>query len=502
MNDPLSFTLPTQEARASHNVTLKPEHIEGLVYSFLGKHYDRFAAVPECHREWWEMYCSPAEQVAIAAPRDHAKSTSLTLAFGLSELLFRITDYALIVSDTYDQACEHLAEYRRELGENDELKKFFGIVKFVRDSNDDLIVRFKDGVLFRVRALGMEGPVRGLRWRGGRPGLILVDDAENTELVESKTRRRKSMNWLMKDLFPAGRRGRKVRMHGTILHQDAALARFCRSKKWKSKIYRAHKDFRDFSEILWPERWPEEALRAKRDEFIEEGASEGYSQEYLNDPVVEGESFFRPADLLPFPPDWKIKPRILRYYASWDFAFSTEAHADWTVCVIIGVDENNYIYVIDVRRFREDTASILGKIFAVENDFHPECQVFEKGAYEKAIRPFLDEQMRLKGIWPVIETVAPSKDKQVRAKSWQQKVKAHHVHYDHDAHWWPGLQEEMVRFPRAQHDDQVDPQSQLGLILDKLLAAPTLKEASDEEYEDQPGFYNRTQHGRSKTTGY
>lgn len=82
----------------------------------------------------------------------------------------------------------------------------------------------------------------------------------------------------MKDLIPAGRRGCKVRMVGTILHHDATLARFCRDNAWKRAIFRAHKSFDNFSDILWPEQWPEERLRAVRQRFINQNDSDGYSK--------------------------------------------------------------------------------------------------------------------------------------------------------------------------------------------------------------------------------
>jgi len=38
-------------------------------------------------------------------------------------------------------------------------------------------------------------------------------------------------------------------------------------------------------------------------------------------------------------------------------------------------------------------------------------------------------------------------------------------------------------FGRGKHDDQVDALSYLGLILDKMVEGPTVKEVQEEEYE-------------------
>jgi hypothetical protein len=66
---------------------------------------------------------------------------------------------------------------------------------------------------------------------------------------------------------------------------------------WKSVKYRAHNS--DFSEMLWPERWPAEKLKAEREDYIKQGLGDVYSQEYLNIPIDESMSYFKKVDFLP-----------------------------------------------------------------------------------------------------------------------------------------------------------------------------------------------------------
>lgn len=99
-----------------------------------------------------------------------------------------------------------------------------------------------------------------------------------------------------------------------------------------------------------------------------------------------------------------------------------------------------------------------------------------------------------------MDYIIPVKDKISRARSWQAKTRAHHVYYDKDASWWPDLFEEMSRFPKAAHDDQIDPQSQLGLALDTLRQASTPLELEEEEYNHM--LRQDAHQGRSETTGY
>jgi hypothetical protein len=66
--------------------------------------------------------------------------------------------------------------------------------------------------------------------------------------------------------------------------------------------------------------------------------------------------------------------------------------------------------------------------------------------------------------------------------------------------WYAGFEDELVRFPRDVHDDQVDAFAYLGLLLDKLIEAPTKDEQEDEDYAD---LYTESEYaGRSRVTGY
>jgi phage terminase large subunit-like protein len=97
--------------------------------------------------------------------------------------------------------------------------------------------------------------------------------------------------------------------------------------------------------------------------------------------------------------------------------------------------------------------------------------------------------------------MVPTKDKQTRARSFQARLRAGGVRFDKDADWYPTLEDEMVRFPRDKHDDQVDALSWIGLTLDKLQEAPTPVELAEEEWEEMEQTTYESQ-GRSWATGY
>lgn len=289
---------------------LTAEAVRSFSELFLQSQYDGAVPSPAVHDEWWEMFCQNYPRVAIAAPRNHAKSTALTGAYTLANICLRYKKYVVIVADTEDTAIEFLGFIRDQLRDNQALKDMFGITLLEVDGATNCVVKFKDGGRGRVRVKGASQKVRGMLWKGTRPDLIMIDDLENDEAVESAERRNKLKTWLNKALFPARSKTRgEIRWVGTILHNDSALMDRMKDSTWRTKLYKAHESFDDFSNILWPNHWSEDDLRAERQSYIDSGDPEGYSQEYLNDPSDIQNPFFREEDFIPMDEDDKRKPK-------------------------------------------------------------------------------------------------------------------------------------------------------------------------------------------------
>ena len=137
--------------------TLDADVIKGFVGSLLSSKFDDAVTTPGFHEECWQLCTSKERWVAIAAPRGHAKTSGVTVAYGLSTLLFRERKFMLLVSDTESQAAMFLAQFKEHLTENQPLIELFGlkrdekgIVKFPTDTQTDIVVEFEDGHKFRI----------------------------------------------------------------------------------------------------------------------------------------------------------------------------------------------------------------------------------------------------------------------------------------------------------------------------------------------------------------
>jgi predicted phage terminase large subunit-like protein len=478
--------------------------VHGIADLFLKAGFDKPHKTPDFHDEMWELCCTDKKYVAIAAPRGHAKSTAITHTYLITSLLFRVRKFALLVSDTESQAAQFLGDIKRELSENEDLIAQFGIKKFAKESETDIIVEFDDGEQFRILAKGSEQKIRGLKWRGMRPDIIAIDDAENDEIVMNPERREKFRNWFMNALLPCGGDDCIIRMVGTILHLDSMLQRLLNNKIWSTLKFSAHE--KDFTNILWPEKFPKQRLMDIRANYEEEGNLEGYSQEFLNHPVADGATYFRKEDFIPMDaPDYELhRSGRMIYVAAADFAISEKEKADNTVIMVAGIDDQGFIHIVDVRVGKIGSLDIIEELMSVQRRYHPEVFTFETEKIDKAIGPFLDLEMRKTGDFINIDKVTPSKSKTVRGKSIQAAMKSGSVRFDVEADWYPDFYSEMMTItpagPKGKHDDQFDAFAYIGLTVHKFNEAPTAQEAEDEEWDDE--FESDSGFGVCATTGY
>lgn len=463
---------------------ITPEVIEGFTSALLMRNFDNPRPTPEFHRELWEMCASDRSQVAIAAPRGHAKSTCITHAYTLASVLFRERQFVIIISETESQSILFLEDIKAEILENEDLIALFGTMKLKKDTSTDIVVEMHDGYKFRIIAKGSEQKIRGLKWGGKRPDLIVGDDLESDESVLSKERREKFRNWFFSAVLPALSEYGVIRIVGTVLHMDSLLERLLKNSAWYSKRFQAHGE--NFSDILWPDLWPRERLEAKRVEYIEEGFPEGYSQEYLNWPIDAESALFRRKDFLKIQEeDWN-KPKT--YYAAADFAISEKEKGDSTVIVVGGVDNEGYLHIVDIVKGRYDSLEIMERLFEINARYSPEMFIFETEKVDKALGPFLDREMMNRGEFFRIEKMTPTKDKIQRAQGIAARMRQGGVKFDQDADWFPDLQDEMMKVTRSgvrgRHDDQLDAMAWLGLGINKFFEAPTRTELEEDEWRE------------------
>src|SRR3990172_4982837 len=244
---------------------------------YLAKHVR--TNIPQLHKEWYSFLKN--EGIVIAAPRSHAKTTVFSLVYPLYCILFQKKKYLVLISDTYQQAEEYLGSIIQELEENRRIIEDFGkIAGYLPPSLEEkkkwTVKEIVTLTGIKVIARGWKSKLRGLKYAGYRPDLIILDDIENDENVQSEDQRKKVRNVFYKSILNLGDTKTQIIVVGTILHYDSLLSNLIIKSppSWKSKLYRAIVNDRP----IYPERWSLELLEKRRGEI----GTIAFEQEFQN----------------------------------------------------------------------------------------------------------------------------------------------------------------------------------------------------------------------------
>jgi predicted phage terminase large subunit-like protein len=327
-------------------------------------------------------------------------------------------------------------------------------------------------------------------WNGKRPDLIVCDDMEDDEQVENKDRRSKFRRWFFRAAKQALSKAGRIRVHGTILHDDSLLARLIKNKAWTFLFFKAHRSYDDFSDLIWPEQWNAEELRKIQIEFEEDGDSGGYSQEYLNTPLDNADAFLKKDWFLPMrEEDYNSQKKM---YAGADFAVSKADLSNRTSFTAGGKDVLNQISIVGQVKGRWDTAEWIDELFDFNERWQPELFFVEGGVIWLSVYPMIVKEMQERDIYINFEVRQPIKDKATRGRQLQKRMKVGNVRFDKQAEWYPDFEQELLKFTggsQALLDDQFD---SAAILLAGMESVPNLEEEDfEEEDEIEVNYFNR-----------
>ncbi|WP_263560992.1 phage terminase large subunit [Paenibacillus polymyxa] len=202
------------------------------------------------------------DKVAVAAPRSHAKSTYLSKAFPLREIVYRKRKYEIIISETPAVSSGNLDWISMQLKHNAKLRRDFGPLlspkqqENPKDNSSEFIAwePTDSGIpkmLTKVEAASTGQALRGRNWNGVRPDLIVCDDLEDIKSnAATPELRQKMRDWFAQTVVPLGDpKGKRTAFvyMGTTVHHEALLVNVLYKRSdFKSRVYRAV--------IEWPER--------------------------------------------------------------------------------------------------------------------------------------------------------------------------------------------------------------------------------------------------------
>jgi len=345
-----------------------------------------------CHRDvihWWNRQEAKHHQLLLF-PRDHGKSR-LVAYRAAWELMKDPTIRILYISATSNLAEKQLT-FIKGIITSDIFRRYWPEHthpeegKRAKWTNSEIALDHPQRTKENIRdpsifTAGLTTSITGLHC-----DIAILDDVVVNENAYTEEGRRKvqSQYSLLSSIEGADAREWVVgtRYHPKDLYNDMMgmvedIYDDEDTKQTEEHIYetyeRAVEDIGDGTgEFLWPRqqrkdgKWfgfDKRILASKRGKYLDRLQ---FRAQYYNDPSDPDN---RPIDYDQFNYfdrkhlkqedgiNWFYNGRRLNLIASVDFAFSTRKGADYTAIVVIGVDEDNNIYVLDIDRFQTDKIS-------------------------------------------------------------------------------------------------------------------------------------------------
>lgn len=444
-------------------------------------------------------------KVAVAAPRGHAKSTLVSLAYVLWSICYDHDPFIVLLSSTSGQAEMLLEQVTDELLTNERLRQDFPHVCEPRGHRPRPPRWTKKQILtasgVKVLALGAGMQIRGRKHKSERPTLVILDDIETDEGVRADDQRQKLFDWFTRAVLNVGTDRTNFIVMGTLLHDDSLLARLvdkAQQPAWKKRTYKAviryaqredlwrnwehvYSKSRSFkkeigplaakaylkanrdimlegAKVLWPERESYPSLMRLRMTV----GKYAFASEKQNDPVDPEESLLHGTNVQYWDhryKDFEGLKRFLgehgRYYAGCDPSMGDpNINGDPSAIIVVARDtRDKRLYVVEAdirRRLPDDLVMALMR--------HCERYGFsrlyaETNGFQALLVDRIERQASLFNLSLSVHKVKNTENKKARIQSLQAVL---HNGLLQLCSTHRELLHQLERFPRAKHDDGPD----------------------------------------------
>ena len=331
-------------------------------------------------------------------------------------------------------------------------------------------------------AAGVGGGITGK----GAHVLVIDDPVKNREDAESQNNREANWDWYTSTAYTRLAPGGGVLVILTRWHDDDLAGKLLRAgseggDEWTVVKYPAiaeeDEEFRATGDALHPERYDVESLQR-----IQRAVGpRDWSALYQQNPVADDGDYFSRSMIQYYDPD-DIDLDRMKFYCAWDLAIGKKDRNDYSVGMVVGIDEMEHIYVVDVVRGRFDGFELVEQILDMYELWRPAIVGIEKGHIEMALGPFLEKRVRERGLYEAYfkDLKTGRRDKEARARAIQGRMQQGMVHFPRDEIFTGPLVAELLRFPNGVHDDQVDALAWIGLMMTEfaVFTAPVIREPS------------------------
>jgi len=454
------------------------------------------------------------DREADAAPRGNAKSTWTTLILPLWCAAYKHRIFPLLVSETALQAHDFVSFIKAELETNERLKQDFpDLCGEGPVWRADTIITRND---VKIRGIGAGQRMRGMRHGSKRPDLVIGDDLENDEAVESPDQRKKLEKWFFKALMKIGQPDTVYIVVGTILHYDSLLNNLLKKPGWKGQKFKAvlkwsqsklwdawEAIFSDITigkgeaenraddfylqhlgemtadtEVLWPERENYYYLMKMR---VSEGRAY-FDSEKQNEPINPEDCFFKEEDIAYWgDEDNDVDLTGIPLVGVVDPSMGKKSKRHDPSAIVAGRYKNGRIYleIADIEKRVPDRIIDDILVYHERNVFN----IFgvESIQFQEFFATTLANEAHKRNLTLNVVELKPHVDKMLRIQTLQPWIKNGWIIFRRNMR---ALIDQLIHYPMGDHDDGPDALEQLKSLIEAgfVVATSVNSESVDDDY--------------------
>lgn len=403
----------------------------------------------------------------LLIPRGHLKTAIVTKGFAIQSLLRNPDIRILIANQVWDKSREMLYEIKQLLTEKTDLPKLFGDFISERWREDDIVIRQRKKALAAptIGTSGVEAELTSSHY-----DMIILDDLQGEKNFQTPEQREKVKRYYrsMMDLIEPGG---VIIVIGTRWHLDDVYQYIIDNE---AEYYDIEvRQVIENGKIIFPKKFQKKFSPNTKSwesvdyhctdyiEYLKKRPSEEFASQYMNNPIDSENAIFK-KDYFKY---YERRPERLYISMTIDPAISEKQTADFFAINVSGMDDKYNIYVLDTIKGHWKVAESIDNIFTTYQKWRPSCVGLETVAYQKALKSWLEEKMRERGVYfPITELKRNTNEsKEFRIKALEPFYRDGLVHH---APWMKSLEQELLQFPRGKHDDELDAlASQLDLLV-------------------------------------
>lgn len=412
------------------------------------------------HDDTEKFLSRPSMKKALLLPRDHLKTSMVTIGKSIQFILLNPDVRILIANQIWDFSRKILSEIKGHLEDKSDLPKVFG--QFVSHSwtADSIIVKQRTKSLKEptIMTTGVEAENTG-----GHYDKIFLDDLmghQNCQTPEQREKAKRFRRSMIALLEPGG----EIIDIGTRWHNDDTFSEIIEKEMAYYDIMT--RKIVENGKLIFPKKFNKKFDKVKKnwihvdepcldyvDHLKASMTSAEFSAQYMNEPIDEENQIFKPS----YFKYYNRRPDRLFIGMTIDPAISEKQSSDYFAIDVSGMDENYNIYKLDYLRGHWKVAESIDNIFTTYLKWHPSVIGLETVAYQKALKSWLEEKMRERGIhFPITEfqrNTHESKEFRIKAlEPFYREGKVFHADWmrNHD------MEQELLQFPKGKHDDLID----------------------------------------------